>query len=96
MRDRRLDITLPMEQAKRIMESPNQLVMITDENGDWTGITINKAEIKGTDHDFDEERDHFVRMSPKLPEPIFQKVDISKYVPDIVKKNKNGSNTTSK
>lgn len=58
MRDKRLDISLSMAQAERVIDSPNQLVKITDDNGNWTGVTLNKAEIRGTDHDFDKEIDY--------------------------------------
>lgn len=58
MRDKRLDLTLSMAQAERVIDSPNQLVKITDEQGNWTGVTLNKAEIKGTDHDFEKEYDY--------------------------------------
>lgn len=58
MRDKRLDISLSMEQAERIIDNPQQLVKVVDEYGKWTGVTINKAEIRGTDHDFEMEKYH--------------------------------------
>lgn len=70
MRDKRLDVTLPMEQAQQIMMSPQQMVMVTDSNGNWTGLTINKAEIKGTDHDWDKESYVFRENNLKLSEPV--------------------------
>lgn len=54
-RNRKHDITLPFAMAQRVMESKDQLVLIYDENGKWTGVTLNKAEIISTDHDFERE-----------------------------------------
>lgn len=91
MRDKRLDITLPMEQAKRVIESPNQLVMITGEDGEWTGVTINKAEIKGTDHDFEREREEnrqdFLRIDePEItPEQILRANEIKRQITEKLK-----------
>jgi len=48
--------TFPIEQAEQILNSERQLVMLYDEEGKWTGQTINKGEILGTDRDFEEER----------------------------------------
>ncbi len=42
------EISLSFEKAQRLLDSPNQLIKITDEKGNWTGETINKSEIVGT------------------------------------------------
>lgn len=65
MRDKKHNITLPMEKAQRVIQSPNQLVMIMDDNGQWTGQTVNKSEIISTDHDWDKEKE-VLRENPRI------------------------------
>lgn len=61
-------ITLKFDQAQALFQSKNQLVMVTDDNGQWTGRVINKAFIVSADRDKEEERT--ARLSvPALPEP---------------------------
>ena len=43
-------ITLPIDKAERVLNSPSQIVRIT-RNGEWTGETINKAHIVLTKED---------------------------------------------
>lgn len=43
--------TMPKEQAEKIINSPVQLVMVSDVNGSWSGKTINKAHIVSTSID---------------------------------------------
>ena len=80
MRNRKHDVTLPFALAEQIMQSKDQLVMVYDENSKWTGLTINKAEIISTDHDFDEER-YSVYNPNQITEPFSNKIDLSKYKP---------------
>lgn len=91
MRNRKHDITLPFEQAERVMDSQTQLVKIFGPDGKWTGVTINKAEIISTDHDFDrEKRDAWKENENRaLPEPAFKPIDIRKYKPDFMKQIEN-------
>ena len=90
MRNKKHDITLSFVQAERIVDSPNQLVKVLDEKtGQWTGITINKAEIISTDHDFEREKEE--RYNPvQLPEPIGKIVDTEKFKPEFLKQKNNG------
>jgi hypothetical protein len=87
MRNKKNDITFPIDQAERILTSPQQLVMVYDEFGVWTGITINKAEIIMTDHDFGKENDESLKEmeSHSLPEPALKPVDIEKFKPEFIK-----------
>jgi hypothetical protein len=65
-------ITLPFEKAETVLTSQQQIVMITDESGKWTGQTINKAHIVVTMRDREAEKDAArdkENKTPKLPEP---------------------------
>jgi hypothetical protein len=48
----RTSFTLPRDKAEAIMASPQQLIRVTDENGEWTGEVINKAHIVDTKPDW--------------------------------------------
>ncbi len=52
--------------AEAILDSEDQLVKIVDENGRWTGETLNKAHIINTKFDVDETR-QLNKEIPKLP-----------------------------
>ncbi len=78
MRNKALNVTLPFEQAERVIDSPNQIVKLLDKQGNWTGDTINKAEIVGTTRDSDEER-HANYNEKQLPEPKREPIDSSKF-----------------
>ncbi len=43
------------EQARRVIESPHQLVMLCNEAGVWTGNSINKAFVVHTEYARDAE-----------------------------------------
>jgi len=67
-------ITLPKEQAERLIDSEGQLLKIPDENGSWSGKLINKAHIVSTDRDKDREiieinklRDSRVKLNQGRP-----------------------------
>lgn len=47
--------SLPYDKAVQVMDSSQQLVMLSDDKGDWSGQTINKAFIICTDRDVEEE-----------------------------------------
>ena len=51
------NITLPYEKAQQVLSSPQQVVRILDENGNWTGTTINKAHIICTKEDLERLKD---------------------------------------
>lgn len=82
-RDNRSDVVVPWEEGERILNSPNQLVKVMI-NGNWNGMVINKAEIIFTHRDYDEER--YNNKELKLEAPKEEKVDISKFKPDFLKK----------
>lgn len=56
MRNKELSFTLPEDKAKKLLESQQQLIMINDEKGEWTGRTVNKADIMMTRVDVEETR----------------------------------------
>lgn len=84
MRNKALNVTLPFEQAERVIDSPNQIVKLLDEHGNWTGDTINKAEIVGTTRDNEEER-HASYNDMQLPEPKREPIDYSKFRPSFMR-----------
>ena len=69
-------LIIPFDKAQSILESPQQIVMLYDEKGDWTGKTINKAHIVDTDIDYSE-----IRASDRPPELSEPMVD-----PKLIKK----------
>lgn len=86
MRNKEMDFVLPMEQAERLIDSPTQLVKINGEDGTWSGMTVNKADIVMTVRDFDEER-HENYNRDQLPEPIGKTFDFKKFKPESIKFN---------
>jgi hypothetical protein len=60
------NLLLPYEQAKKVLESPNQINRVLDENGEWTGMIINKAHIIYTQEENTSRKDLKIK---KLPEP---------------------------
>ena len=67
------NITLPYEQAQKVLNSPQQIIQILGESGEWTGITINKAHIICTKEDFETEKDdQIVSEEFRLPERQFK------------------------
>lgn len=88
MRDK-TTYTLTFEKAQMVLESPQQIVMLKDdESGEWSGEALNKADIMRTDRDFDAEREYQKLNTPKIPElPLNnqRKIDVEKYRPDFMK-----------
>lgn len=62
------EYTFPMDKAGRILDSQQQLVKITEENGEWDGTSINKADVVKTERDFKAERDWKYENTLKLEE----------------------------
>ena len=63
--------TFSLEEAEQILNTEKQLVMLYDQEGKWTGQTINKGEILGTERDFETERIETSKTGTKLlNEPI--------------------------
>jgi len=84
-------IVMEMEQAEEILSSNQQLVMLYDDKRVWTGQSINKSEIIGTDRDFYEEKRETSNQDTKtLPEPILSQEErkrlLDKYKPVHLKK----------
>lgn len=84
-------IVMEMDQAEEILSSNQQLVMLYDDKGVWTGQSINKSEIIGTDRDFNEERIELSNKDVKaLTEPILSQEErkrlLEKYKPVFLKK----------
>lgn len=44
-------ILLPLEKAEKVLDSDQQIIKITDEQGNWTGQTLNKSFLVSTDVD---------------------------------------------
>lgn len=84
MRNKENDITLPFEVAEKILESKEQLIMLRDKDGVWTGKTINTSEIVATKRDFEEEKYQGYNQE-QLPEPKAEPVDMDKFKPDFMK-----------
>lgn len=89
-------IVMEMEQAEEILSSNQQLVMLYDDKGVWTGQSINKSEIIGTDRDFYEERRETSNSEVEaLPEPVLSQEErkklLDKYRPVFLKR-KNDKN----
>jgi hypothetical protein len=88
------DITLPKELAERLIDNDGQMLKIPNENGSWSGKTINKAHIVSTSHDThmelnesNKERYKNQRLDrPKsTPEQIKKVEDIKKKIKDKFK-----------
>ena len=60
-------ITLQADKAERLINDPKQLLMIYDDNGQWTGKTINKAHIVSTDRDIEKERSEVEQERLNVP-----------------------------
>jgi hypothetical protein len=56
-------ITVDEPQALRILNSPQQLLMVMDKNGQWTRKTINKAHIVDTLPDLEADRAYNERQA---------------------------------
>lgn len=70
MRDKRLNLTLPMSKAEQILNSDLQTVMVTNPDGSWSGIYINTADISSTERDMDAEREWRMKNpTPQIEEP---------------------------
>ena len=65
MRDKKLSFTLPMKKAEQVLNALQQTVMVTNEDGSWSGIFVNKADISSTDRDYEAEKEW--RMKNPLP-----------------------------
>lgn len=62
---------LPFEQARKIIESIHQVVMIHGPDGEWSGQTLNKAFLISTKRDIEAEKEWHSQQTPPppLPEP---------------------------
>jgi len=79
-------LTVDIEIAEAILDSKEQLIKIYDSEGVWTGQTINKADILGTDRDFEDERRESAKSEVKRLEgpvltPERMKELLQKYKP---------------
>ena len=72
MRNKELNFTLPMWQAEKVLDSQQQLITI-EENGEWTGITVNKADVMMTMPDREAEKDWKIENSVKITAPPEEK-----------------------
>lgn len=84
-------VVMDFEQAEEILNSNQQLIMLYDSEGNWTGQSINKSEIIGTERDLHEERrDSSNQPVKELPEPELsleeRKKLLDKYKPVFLKK----------
>ena len=59
-------LTLGLEQVEQILSSKDQIIMLYDEEGNWTGQSVNKSEIVGTIRDFYEENRESRKAEPLL------------------------------
>lgn len=63
------DFSFPDYKVLAILESEEQLVRVHNKKGEWTGATINKADISYTEYDGDRTRQWNEKHGLKLPEP---------------------------
>lgn len=68
MRNKEDNITLPFEQAEKVLNLPQQLVMIMDEGGNWTGDSINKTQVVTTYRDLERENIENPKIMIEEPE----------------------------
>ena len=68
------ELSLPLEQAEQILNSDQQIIMVT-QGGKWNGLTLNKAEIIATEPDLDAERDWRRDNTPQIAEPQLTEVE---------------------
>ncbi len=61
--------------AEAILESSNQLIKILDENGNWSGETMNKAHIINTKVDFDAMKYENQIEAPELSQKEQDEID---------------------
>lgn len=62
--------TYPFEVVQQVLESEEKIVMLYDSEGNWTGEAINKADIKRTQRNYDQERQEQVKLNPPIPTEI--------------------------
>lgn len=55
-------ILLPIEKAEKVLDSDQQIIKITDEQGNWTGQTLNKSFLVSTDVDIQASREEMKRL----------------------------------
>ena len=75
-----------IEDAKLfINDSDGTITTTTNENGEWKGVVINKADIVRMERDYERERDERLKLEPEPQEdPV--SVDVDKYKPNFLKK----------
>lgn len=64
------EFSFPEYKVEAILNSNDQLVRIYNKRNEWTGVTINKADIEYTEVDLDATRHWKMKHEPKLPEKI--------------------------
>ena len=67
-------ITLPFDKAEEILCSDSQIIIIDNEKGEWSGISINKADITMTERDREAEREYVQDHLPKNGAPKEKKL----------------------
>lgn len=81
-------ISIRKEIAEAILDSEGQLLKIPDDDGEWSGKTINKAHIVSTDYDFDKERSEAEKermKTPKLEAPKMSEEQRKKQIESLNK-----------
>ena len=59
--------TLPYPKAQKLLESEQQIILVHDDKGNWTGESINKAHIISTRREHQVEREWRRDNQTKLP-----------------------------
>ena len=66
--NKKVSFSVPFEKAQAILSDQEQVILITDKDGNWTGETINKAHLVATEPDLDAEKewnqDQIVKIEP--------------------------------
>lgn len=95
MRNKELNFTVDEDKAMNILKSPDQMIILKEEDGSWGGKSINKSEIIGTRVDKERTHDEHEKNMKKiaLGEPDENSEEmrlrraelVDKYKPDFLK-----------
>ncbi len=79
----RSTITLDKEKAEAVLTSPENVVMITDDKGQWSGVTINKSYLLLTRVDYDAVEGTITSEDRLLPERPSDPVKMSEAIDGV-------------
>lgn len=59
-------ILMPFDKAQKVLDSDKQIIKVSDEDGNWTGQTLNKSFLVSTDIDIPASREKSKKLDRKL------------------------------